>query len=111
MSENKFYLSVFVCEEHAMGNMLIVLSDTNFTRETDHRVKHLLKQEDVVLCECEPRKNGVYTIGMAKVTSFKKNGVTPEKIEHVWGRQINLEEVENIIDHRKGHTRECKCGA
>lgn len=111
MSKNKFYLSTYLGSEHAMGNMLIILSDTTLTRSDSRTFRHQLKEGDIALCECEPRSGGVYTIGMAKVLSFKEDGITPDKIENVLDGYISLTGDEKIIDHRKGHKPGCDCGA
>ncbi len=111
MEGNKFYLSTYHGAEHSMGHMVVFLSDVTFTRTDSRSFRHALKDGDVVLSECESRAGGLFTVGMAKVVSLKKDGVTPDKIEGVLDRPIVLDGTEQIIDHREGHTSECECGA
>ncbi len=107
MAENKFFLSTYRGAEHAMGNMVIILSDTHFTRPDSHFMRDALQEGDIVICECEPRPGGWYTVAMAKVLSFKQDGITPDKIKCVLGRDITLTGGEKIIDHREGHKPGC----
>lgn len=107
MAENKFFLSTYLGAEHAMGNMIILLSDTNFTRSDSRMMRRTLQEGDIVLCECEPSFGGWYTVAMAKVISFKEDGITPDKIECVLGSEINLTGKEKIINHREGHKPGC----
>lgn len=107
---HRFYLSTYWGTEHAMGNMLVILSDTHLTREDSSYFRRTLNKGDVVLCECEPRENGVYTLGIAKVEAFAADGKTPTRIANLLGEAIQLTGVEEIIDHREGHTLECACG-
>lgn len=107
MAENKFFFSTYLGAEHAMGNMVILLSDTNFTRPDSRIMRRTLQEGDIVVCECEPRSGRWYTVAMAKVISFKEDGITPDKIECVLGGKINLTGEEKIIDHREGHKLGC----
>ena len=109
--QNKFYLSTYHGSDHAMGHMNIWLSDGILVRDDSRSFRQELKEGDIVLCECEPREGGVYTIGIAKVEDFAEDGVTPTRIRRVLDRAILLEGNETIIDHRNGHAADCPCGA
>ena len=108
---NKFYLSTYIGLEKGMGTMQVWLSDTLLTRMDSRAFRKLVKAGDIVLSECELRERGVYTVAIAKVKAFKADGITPARLQCVWGRDISLTGNEEIIDHRKGHTRDCQCGA
>lgn len=107
MPENKFFLCTYLGTEKGMGTMDIWLSDGIFTRLGSKTTRDLLQEGDFVLCECEVRPTGFYTVAMAKVLSLKTDGVTPSKIKCVWGRDVSLIGAERIIDHRAGHKEGC----
>lgn len=108
---NRFYLSTYLGVEKGMGTMQIWLSDGLLTRMDSSVFRRMLAEGDVVLSECEPRARGVYTLAIAKVEGFREDGITPLRLKCVWGRDISLSGNEEIIDHRKGHTKDCSCGA
>ena len=107
MAEYKYFLSTYLGTEKGMGTMDIWLSDGILTRSGSKITRDLLQEGDVVLSECEVRPRGFYTVAIAKVLSFKEDGITPGRLKCVWGKDVSLVGTERIIDHREGHKEGC----
>lgn len=92
------------------GSMGVPLSDVYLTLPLNRGVKRTLEPGMVVVCKCVEMQGGFKTHGMAIVESFKRDGIVPDGIRHIYGDELSLGDDERVIDHRKGHKKKCKHG-